>query len=204
LIVLGKSIVGAIYQGGKFQLYDTQQTATALSCYAVGLAGYAALKVLNPAFYALGDSRTPMLVSLISIGVNYGTGVTMIRVANFGHAGLAMATSAVALFSFVALFAILRGRIGGVYGRELGASVIRVAVAAGVMGVVVALTSHGMEAWLGVAQLARLADVVVSIPLGLAAFYAMCRTLGVSDLDMAIRAVAAPIRRRIKGTRKNS
>jgi hypothetical protein len=72
------------------------------------------------------------------------------------------------------------------------------------MGVVVALTSHGMEAWLGVAQLARLADVVVSIPLGLAAFYAMCRTLGVSDLDMAIRAVAAPIRRRIKGTRKNS
>ena len=48
LVVLGQSIIGAIYQGGKFQRYDTQQTALALSCYAIGLAGYAALKVLVP------------------------------------------------------------------------------------------------------------------------------------------------------------
>src|SRR5437016_14639844 len=44
LAVLGKSIIGGIYQGGRFQLYDTQQTALALSCYSIGLAGYAALK----------------------------------------------------------------------------------------------------------------------------------------------------------------
>ena len=75
LVVLGKSIIGAIYQGGRFQLYDTQQTAMALSCYAVGLAGYAALKVLSPAFYALDDARTPMLVSLVSIVVNYAAAI---------------------------------------------------------------------------------------------------------------------------------
>ena len=57
-------MIGAIYQGGKFSANDTEQTAIALSCYAVGLAGYSALKVLNPAFYALHDARTPMLVSL--------------------------------------------------------------------------------------------------------------------------------------------
>ena len=50
----------AIYEGGRFEFYDTQQTAVALSCYAVGLAGYAAIKVLTPALYALGDSKTPM------------------------------------------------------------------------------------------------------------------------------------------------
>jgi putative peptidoglycan lipid II flippase len=93
LIVLGKSIIGAIYQGGKFHVYDTQQTAAALSCYAVGLAGYAALKVLTPAFYALGDARMPMIVSLCSIGINYAAAYTMIRVAGIGHAGLAMSTS---------------------------------------------------------------------------------------------------------------
>src|SRR5260221_13984730 len=85
--VLGKSIIGAIYQGGKFQVYDTQQTAVALSCYAIGLAGYAALKVLNPAFYALGDARTPMMISMISIAVNYATAIAMIRFAGMGHAG---------------------------------------------------------------------------------------------------------------------
>ncbi|HET8548496.1 MAG TPA: murein biosynthesis integral membrane protein MurJ, partial [Bryobacteraceae bacterium] len=51
LVVLGRSIVGAIYQRGHFQLYDTDQTAIALACYAIGLAGYAAVKVVNPAFY---------------------------------------------------------------------------------------------------------------------------------------------------------
>jgi len=198
LVVLGKSIIGAIYQGGKFELYDTQQTATALSCYAVGLLGYAALKVLNPAFYALGDARTPMVVSILSIVINYATAVTLIRFAGFGHAGLALATSAVALFGFVVLFTILRNRLGGVYGRELAAGFARVAVASAAMGGAVFLASHGMERWLGVSQMARRADLAVSIPLGLAVFYMVCRLMGVTDLDLAFQAVLAPVKRRLR------
>jgi putative peptidoglycan lipid II flippase len=197
LIVLGKSIIGAIYQGGKFHVYDTQQTALALSCYAVGLSGYAALKVLTPAFYALGDARMPMIVSLASIGINYAAAYTMIRVAGIGHAGLAMSTSLVALFGFVALFAILRARIGGIHGRELAGGIGRVLIGSAVMGAVVWASSRGMEKWLGDSQLAHLADLTVSLPLGLAAFYGMCRALGVEELEMAIRAFTWPLRRRL-------
>lgn len=199
LIVLGRSIIGAIYQGGKFQVYDTQQTAAALSCYAIGLVGYAALKVLNPAFYALGDARTPMIVSIISILINYGTAVTLIRLAGFGHAGLALATSVVALFGFIVLFIILRGRLGGVYGRELLAGLFKVAIASAAMGATVFLSSWRMEKWLGVSQMACRADLLVSIPLGLAVFYASCRALGVTDLDMAVQAVIAPVKQRLRG-----
>ena len=134
LIVLGKSIIGGIYQHGHFHLYDTQQTALALSCYAIGLAGYAALKVLNPAFYALGDARTPMIVSLVSILINFGTAITMIKVFHLRQAGLALSTSAVALFGFMVLFAILRRRIGGVYGRDLAWGVVKVVLASLMMG----------------------------------------------------------------------
>ncbi len=201
LFVLGKSIIGAIYQGGKFQIYDTKHTAIALSCYAVGLAGYAALKVLNPAFYALGDARTPMLVSLGSIAVNFATAYIMIRVANLGPAGLAMSTSVVALFGFFVLFGILRAKIGGVHGRELAAGIAKVALASLVMGSVVAVSSRAVSSWLGVSQLARLADLAISLPIGLVVFYAMCRMLGVEELGMAIRAFTAPIRRRIARTR---
>jgi putative peptidoglycan lipid II flippase len=93
LIVLGDSMIGAIYQGGKFQAYDTGQTALALSCYAIGLAGYAAIKVLAPAFYALGDSRTPMYVSLASIATNFVVASVMIHVAGLGLPA-ALSTSA--------------------------------------------------------------------------------------------------------------
>jgi putative peptidoglycan lipid II flippase len=199
LIVLGKSIIGAIYQGGKFELYDTQQTAIALSCYAVGLAGYAALKVLTPAYYALGDARIPMIVSLLSIGINYATASLMIRVAGFGQAGLAMSTSVVALFGFVVLFAILRKRIGGVYGRELMAGLSKVVLASLVMGAVVAGSTYLVERWLGISRMARLGDLAISIPLGCAVFYGMCRAMGVGELDLAIGAVVSPLRRRLFG-----
>jgi putative peptidoglycan lipid II flippase len=189
LIVLGRTMIGAIYQGGKFGAYDTEQTALALSCYAIGLAGYSALKVLNPAFYALHDARTPMLVSLLSIAVNYFTASLLFRHTGLGHAGLALSTAAVATFGGIALFVILRNRVGGIYGRNLMESIWKIVVASAVMGAAVLLSSHGIEGWLGVARPGRLVDLAISIPLGLAVFYAACRVLRVSELELAARAL---------------
>lgn len=198
LAVLGKSIIGAIYQGGRFQVYDTDRTALVLSCYALGLAGYAALKVLTPAFYALQDARTPALVSLMSIGINLVAVSSLIDVAGVGLVGLPLSTSAVALFGFVTLFWILRRRIGGIYGRSLAAGVLKVVAASAVMGAATWLSTNFMQRNFGVSQLARLADLAVSLPLGLAVYYGACRVLRVGELDAAIQAVSAPLRRRLR------
>ena len=200
LVILGKSIIGGIYQGGAFKVFDTEQTALALSYYSIGLAGYAALKVINPAFYALGDSRTPMLISLGSILVNYGTASVLIRQVGMGHPALALSTSAVALTGFLLQFAVLRTKIGGVYGRSLLATVGKVTLASLVMGAVVGGSTALMEQWLGTSQWARLADCAVSIPLALAVYYAACRALGVTELETAVRAFSAPLLRRLKAS----
>src|SRR5882672_6931784 len=71
LAVVGVPVIGIIYEHGRFMPSDTAAAAQALGGYAVGLAGYAGIKVLAPAFYALGNTRTPMLVSVLSIAVNY-------------------------------------------------------------------------------------------------------------------------------------
>lgn len=198
LFVLGQSIIGAIYQGGKFALYDTQQTAEALSWFAVGLIGYAALKILAPAFYALNDSRTPMMVSLCSIVINYAAATAMIRWAGFGHAGLAFSTSVVALFSSIALFILLRARLGGVYGRDLMRSVFKVSLAAVGMGCAVTVTNQVVLRWLGLTRTAFLADIAISIPIGVLVFYGFCRHLDVPELEPAKRALAGPILRRLR------
>jgi putative peptidoglycan lipid II flippase len=198
LIVLGNTMIGAIYQGGKFHAFDTQQTALALSCYAVGLAGYSALKVLNPAFYALHDARTPMIISLISIAVNYATASLLLSSTNLSHAGLALSTSTVAIFGALALFMILRTRVGGIYGRSLAASIGKITVASAVMGGAVWMSSRVVQHWLGIGRAGRLVDLAVSIPVGLAVFYLACRLLRVSELDLASRALAGPILRRLR------
>jgi hypothetical protein len=53
LVVLGEPIIRLIYERGKFHEGDTTMTAYALAGYSIGLTGYAAIKVLSPAFYAL-------------------------------------------------------------------------------------------------------------------------------------------------------
>jgi len=198
LAVLGRPIIGAIYQGGKFNSYDTQQTAVALSCYALGLAGYAALKVLSPSFYALGDSKTPMAISLISIGINFVAAWTLTTHTQLGHAGLALSTSAVAMFGFIAQFWILRNRIGGIYGRNVLATVLKVSVASLAMGFAVWASSQLMLRYTGDSRLGHIADLCISIPLGLGVFYLFSRALKVADLDSSLRAIAGPILRRFK------
>jgi putative peptidoglycan lipid II flippase len=204
LAVLGDAIVGAIYQRGRFTLTDTEQTATALSFYAVGLAGYAAAKVLNPAFYALGDSRTPMLVSFCSIVINFAVAMFSVSVLGLGHAGLALSTSSVAIFSSISLFVIMRKRIGGIYGRNLWRTFSRVTVASAVMAAAVWAVSHALHARLGRSDWAQLGVLAVALPVGLAILYFSCRALGVSELDAAISALAGPLRRRLPFLRRES
>jgi len=193
LALLGESIIGLIYQHGRFTAYDTRMTALALSGYVIGLAGYAAVKVLAPAFYALGSARTPMMISLASIGINFVVAWSMTQQAHMGHFGLALATSGVAIFNALALFWLLRARLNGINGRALAVSIAKIVAASGAMAGAVALSHHLALAWAGTGRLGRLADVLISIPAGMVVFLAACRLLRVAELATAERALAGPL-----------
>ena len=108
LIILAEPIIRLIYQHGRFTTEATQQTAGALRFYAIGLAGYAGLKVLSPAFYALNKRYLPMVVTLISIAVNFSLNWFFTLYLNWGHRGLAFSTSIVAVINFLFLYAMMR------------------------------------------------------------------------------------------------
>ncbi len=197
LAVLGKTMIAVVYQGGAMRSSDTQQIARALTCYALGLCGYAAVKVLAPALYALNDARTPMLVSLASIAVNFTAATSMIRLAGLGHAGLALSTSIVASFSAVVLMDRIRRRIGGIDGRRLTVSFAKIAMASAVMGVVCFTVSRTIQNYLGDSRWMRLLELAVTIPLGLGIFYAVCRLSRLPELESARRALLPPLLRRL-------
>ncbi len=193
LIILGKSMIGLVYQGVKFKTYDTHQTSLALACYALGLAGYSAIKILSPAFYALNDARTPMYTSLASIAVNAGLGWLFAFRLGLGHAGLALATAFVANISFLALFWIMRNRIGGVHGRRLRAVVWKVLFASAVMAAAVWGLSAGVHAAIHREGVARALDILLGVPTGAAIVYLLCRAMKVEELEMATRALSRPM-----------
>lgn len=195
LALLGNSMVGAVYEGGRFTEADTRQTGLALACYAVGLAGYSAIKILAPAFYALNDSRTPMLVSIASIVVNFAVASSMVRIAGLGAAGLALSTSGVAIFGAAVLAYLLRHRLGSLDGRALAGTCWRVTAASIAMGAVCFASSAAIHRLLGAGKRTYFVDVAFSIPLGVMVFYAVASALRVRELEAAKAAVAGPLAR---------
>jgi len=195
LAVMGESMIAAVYQGGRFTAYDTHQTAVALTCFSAGLAGYAALKTLAGAFYALDDARTPMLVSLASIAVNFAAAYGMVRWAGIGHAGLALSTAAVAIFGALTLLLVLQRRLAGIGLRKLALSGGKIALAAALMGAVCKLSSTLVHGVLRGHAHAALADVAVSIPVGVAIFYAAARAWRIEELEAVEAACYTALRK---------
>ena len=194
LAVLARPIIALIYERGAFDSFDTEMTAAALVAYSAGLAGYAAVRVLAPAFYALDDARTPMLVSLTSIALNAAAGYLLrswLAPYVHAHTGLALATSLVALANFGALALLMRRRAGGLHGRRVLASLGRIALASLVLSAVsysVHLFLSGLSAETNLA--ARLAAALVPVAAGALAFVAAARLLCVEELSHALRVIA--------------
>ncbi len=199
LIILSRPIIALIYQYGRFTAFDTEQTAIALAYNAVGLTAYSALRVLAPSFYALRETRIPMLASLISIATNYAVATLTVNYLKIGHRGLALSISAVAVINFALLFFFMRRRLGQIEDRGLFATFAKVTLASGVMGAACWAISNWIGDHLGVeGLLARLANVGASIAVGIVVFYLVARLLKVSELRQLTGAIERKLGRRFR------
>jgi putative peptidoglycan lipid II flippase len=195
LIVLGEPIVRLIYERGKFDATATSMTAIALAGYSIGLTGYAAIKILSPAFYALDDAKTPMMISIASIGVNFvGSyflrewlsqyGVTPETPHGYGHVGVALATSIVALVNFFALALLMRRRIKRLNGRDIFFSFTKIAAASAILSIVSYTTYHFLLNRFGAESFTiRLAEAFVPIALGGICFVIAAKLMRVTELE---------------------
>lgn len=179
LAVLAEPIIGAIYQHGRFDAAATAATAQCLRAYAIGLAGYAALKVIAPTFYALGDSRTPAWVSAGSIVVNGGMCYLLGMVMGLKATGLALSTSCVALVNFGLLVMLMRRKVDRLDLRRVLRSTVKIAAASAVMSV----AAWSANEWLGFNRYLALAG---SVMVGMAVFWVTCRVLKVDELNELI------------------
>jgi putative peptidoglycan lipid II flippase len=132
LAVLRVPIVRLLFEGGRFRPADTVATAGVLAALAAGLFFFAGVRVVVPAFYALKDTRLPVLAAL----ADAATFVLLcfLLTGPLGLPGIGLAASAAAAVNVAILLAVLRRREGRLRGREIGRSLLRVSVAAALMG----------------------------------------------------------------------
>lgn len=167
LALLRVDVVRFIFERGAFDARATEATAVATLFYGLGLLPIAWRDHLSRAFYALQDTKTPMLTGFASVGANIILNLLLVR--PLAHAGLALATSLANTLGCVLLLYILRRRLGGLGGRALARSTVGVLAASAAMAAVVAFLQR-LFPFEG-AAFARLVSLL-PLPAGLAAFAA--------------------------------
>jgi putative peptidoglycan lipid II flippase len=140
---LGPTIIGALFQTGRFDADDTMLVGGVLAAYGIGLLGQSTVKLFASGFYALRDTRTPVTIAASSLVVS--AVLSWLLMKRFGPAGIALGSSVGGTLNTVMHLRDLDRRIGTVLQardwRNLGWIVIAGVVAAG--------TAVGVEHLLG-------------------------------------------------------
>ncbi len=142
LVVVAEPLISALLQQGAFTRTDTIGAYTALQAFSLGLPAYVLIKVLTPGFHARGDTRTPMRIALVAIGVNLVGNLTLIW--PFGHVGIALATALSAWLNAGLLWWVLRGRGDYVVDSGLRRTAPRMLVAAVAMAALLWLAGDAL------------------------------------------------------------
>jgi putative peptidoglycan lipid II flippase len=110
LVALAEPIIRLLFERGRFGPDSTLRATLALQCLGASLVAYSLVNVLARAFYALGDTRTPMRVSLFCLGLNLLFAVGLVF--PFRQGGLGLANTVSSAFNLVLLLYALRRKLG--------------------------------------------------------------------------------------------
>ena len=194
LIILREPLVSFLYQRGEFDERDVQLVAWALLWYAAGLVGHSIMEVLTRAFYAQQDTKTPVIIGTIVMGLNVLFSILFSRYfASIGWyplGGLALANSFATALEAIALFIFMRKRLGGIEGKSIADGAWRV----GLAGLGMAI---GLSAWLRSSlSLTRSMIALGGVALGAVVYFAGVVLLRVPESQLMINAVARRLPRR--------
>lgn len=136
LILLRKPIVALLYQRGEFSALSTELVSWALLWYAAGLVGHSVVEVLARAFYALHDTRTPVMVGAAAMSLNIVFSFLFAwlfqSIGWMPHGGLALANSTATALEMVGLIILIRKKLNGIDGSRIIQAFLQ-----GLVGVVV-------------------------------------------------------------------
>jgi putative peptidoglycan lipid II flippase len=191
LIICATPIFSLLFMGGAFDYQKAVNCATALVYYSTGLSLVAMVRVVVPAFYAMKDTRTPVVTAFVAFLANFL--FSLLLMGPLRHGGLALASSLSALVNLLLLIWFLRRKVGPFGGRRVVVTAVKAFVAAVPMGVGVAW-AMGRVDWSTVGgKLPKAAFLGVTVGLGVGCYLLAAHFLGCEEA----RDVVALLKRKV-------
>ncbi len=186
LAVLAHPLVSLLLQRGLFDNHAAYETARSLAWQGGAIFTVAAVRQLVPAFYALGDTRTPVVVSALDLLAFVILALTLRG--PYGHSGISMAVAGSSAVQMILLLVWLRRRLGSLRGKELASSLARIAAASAVAACGAWGTVRLVETGIGGNSAPAIAGGIGFVVFG-GVYGAMCWGLGVREIGEVMRAV---------------
>ncbi len=191
LAVLGEPLVILLFERGHFDPESSHQTARALAWQGGAIFTVAATRQLVPAFHAMGDTRTPVIVSAVDL-VAFIVLALVLR-GPLGHVGISIAVAGSSAVQMLLLAYALRVKLGSLRGREILGSAAKVVAASAIAGVAAAALARLLGGVVSGGFGRALPGVAASL-LFVVVFAACAWGLGARELVE----VSGPIRRRLR------
>ncbi len=177
LFVLAGPLMATIFGHGRYGAHDVLMSSYALMAYSLGLLGFSFVKVLAPGYFSRQDTRTPVRISLISLGLNIGLNLVSVAPMVYfkklpaPHAFLALSTSISACTNSILLFRGLR--TSGVLRPAPGwrVLILRICGAGAVMGLVLAWLAGPTSRWLAMDSWVRVGHLSECIVAGAVVYF---------------------------------
>ncbi len=185
LIVLRKPVIALLFQRGEFTAHSTELVAWALLWYTLGLVSHSVVEIVSRAFYALHDTKTPVLVGSVAMSLNVGLSFAFValfqRLGWMPHGGLALANTVATTLEMAGLLYLMRRRLAGLDGHHMLKGIWHAVLASTVMGVAV------FVAWQQAAAFPLALAVSWAVVVGAAVYVAMLWVLRTPELRAAWR-----------------
>jgi putative peptidoglycan lipid II flippase len=182
LALLAKETVSVIFEHGIFTAHDTAMTAGPLRAYAFGLVFYAAVKVLQPAFFTIDKRFVPLVITFITITSNAVLNSISVFVFKWDHTALAWCTAFNLAVNFTVLYWWMGKLAHGLETRSLMASLGRLAIALVIMAAICLAARFTVLAnWDQLRLWARILGLAGTVGVAAASYFFVTAKLGVEE-----------------------
>lgn len=191
LIAAGIPIISVIFMHGKFTYNDTVLTYYSLVTASTGIIFVAALRIATPAFYAMKDTKTPVISAAVSLVVNVIAGYTLMHTP-LKHAGLTLANTISAIVQMGILMVFLNKKTGGLDLGRIFKSLMKFTVAAAVMAALIIWIASFAD-WKNGSMLIKTIFLTVIIFAGGGVYFAVCYMLRSDEMLYFARRIRSRI-----------
>jgi len=184
LWLLAEPIIRIIFQHGAFSAFDTERTAEALRFYSVGLFAYSAVKIMVPIFFALDDTRYPVIGSFLAVAANLI--FISFSIDLFQHRAIALSTSSAMICNFFFLSVVLYRKLEGYSLAYLFEGIAKVLLASAVMSICLkALLIWGGDIF-NKSTVLQITGVIVYIAAAVSVYGVLLYMMRVKELSLII------------------